>query len=49
MAVRRGMKVQLKKRKKGWLKGLSTPNLTEGVLLILVPPSASCIGFCSKL
>jgi hypothetical protein len=37
------------KRKKGWLKGLSTPDLDRVIPLTLVPPSMSCINLCVLL
>jgi hypothetical protein len=37
------------RRKKGWLRGLSTPSLTKGVLLTSVPPSASHTSLCSTV
>jgi hypothetical protein len=33
----------------GWLKRLSTPDLAEGILLILVPPSMSLTSLCGML
>jgi hypothetical protein len=38
--------MMMKKKKKGWLRGLSIPDLKEGLLCTLAQPSADRTSHC---